>query len=360
MRILASILLISLSGCASASPYEANWFPPQAELLDLVEARVARIGHGGIVLGVVETDGSERVVFAGDPGPGARDLGETSVFQIASVTKVFTGTLLAVLADQNAVQLSNPAADYLPGEVSLPTQADRKITLFDLASHRSGLPRDPSNLEPSDPRDPYADYSVQELLDFVAEVELTADIGSQFQYSNVGFALLGIALESAGGAEYEELLRNHVLKPLGMNRTGVELTGPMSEWATSGYWGGQVAPPSSLPAFVAAGGLRSDIRDMLTFLKANVGEPRSQLERAMRGAQGDPAAGVPALGWQRYELDGSTMLWMGGFLGGYRSFIGFDPDREVGLVLLSNSAGQIDDLGGHLLNPAFPLSEDPN
>ena len=358
IAVLTSLLLGLGSACSPRAHDDDRWFPPESELLDLIEARVARQGAGGIVLGVVESDGSARVVFAGDPGPGARELSDESVFQIGSLTKVFTAALLAVLAYRGALQISDRVADHLPPGTRLPVRAGREIRLVDLASHRSGLPRDVPGFDPADPRNEYPDYSVDQLLGFLGEVTLETDIGSQFQYSNVGFALLGLALESAGGAAYGELLRQEILEPLGMHKTGVELSETMSDWATVGYANGQVVPPQALSALVAAGGLRSDMRDMLAFLRANIGETGSALERAMRVAHGDPTSGLPELGWQRYELDGSTMLWMAGLLGGYRSFIGLDPDRDVGLVLLSNSSGPIDDIGGHLLNPAFPLRGD--
>src|SRR5262249_36788679 len=141
----------------------------------------------GIVVGVIELRGRRVVshgrLAAGDPRP----LNGDTVFEIGSVTKVFTSLLLADMAQRGEVALNDPVAKYLPAEgVKMPERGGRQITLVDLATHTSGLPRLPSNLKPANSANPYADYTVKQLYEFLSGYTLERDIGAQFEYSNLG------------------------------------------------------------------------------------------------------------------------------------------------------------------------------
>jgi CubicO group peptidase (beta-lactamase class C family) len=152
----------------------------QAVSPDRVMQRLERVvrervdsGRGaGIVAGVVFGDGSRRVVAYGDAG-GGRRLDRRSVFEIGSITKTFTGTLLADMAERGEVRLTDPVASLLPSEVMVPSRGGRQITLLDLSTQTSGLPRLPTNLAFIDPANPYADYSVEQLYAFLSGYTLT-------------------------------------------------------------------------------------------------------------------------------------------------------------------------------------------
>jgi Beta-lactamase len=120
------------------------------------------------------------------PAPG---LYADSVFEIGSITKVFTAILLADMADRGEVKLDDPVAMYLPADVRIPERSGRKITLLDLSTQSSGLPRMPDNLRPSNPLNPYADYTVAQMFDFLGRYQLPRDIGAEFEYSNLGVGL---------------------------------------------------------------------------------------------------------------------------------------------------------------------------
>ncbi len=137
------------------------------------------------MVGVMEADGSTRIVAYGEAGPNSRPLGSKSLFGIASVTKVFTGTLLADMVARGEVSLSDAVADHLPDGVSMPSRGGREITLLDLSTHHSGLPKMPGDFVPADPSNPYADLTVEKMYEFLSSYELTRDIGSEFDYSNV-------------------------------------------------------------------------------------------------------------------------------------------------------------------------------
>jgi CubicO group peptidase (beta-lactamase class C family) len=145
----------------------------------------------GIVVGMIGPDGRKVVSYGalekGDP----RALNGDTVFEIGSVTKVFTSLLLSDMVQRGQVALTDPVSKYLPAGVKMPQRNGKQITLLDLATHTSGLPRIPGNFKPKDPANPYADYSVAQLYEFLASYELPRDIGAQYEYSNLGGGLLG-------------------------------------------------------------------------------------------------------------------------------------------------------------------------
>jgi serine-type D-Ala-D-Ala carboxypeptidase/endopeptidase len=169
--------------------------------------------------------GGRRIVAHGSLAKGdKRPLDGDTVFEIGSMTKVFTSLLLADMVRRGEVALADPVAKYLPAEVKVPERGGAKITLQHLAMQTSALPRLPSNLNPKDANNPYADYTVQQLYEFLSSAELTRDIGSRYEYSNLGAGLLGHALARRAGTDYETLVRKSILDPLGMKSTSITLS----------------------------------------------------------------------------------------------------------------------------------------
>jgi serine-type D-Ala-D-Ala carboxypeptidase/endopeptidase len=324
----------------------------------------------GIVVGVIEPAGRRVVAYGSLDKDDKRALNGDTVFEIGSVTKVFTSVLLADMVQRGEVALTDPVAKYLPPGVKVPERGGRQITLQDLATQSSALPRLPSNLAPKDPANPYADYSVEQLYQFLSSYQLTRDIGSQYEYSNLGVGLLGHALTRRAGMDYEALVRSRIGKPLGMNSTGVTLSSDMKTRLATGH-DAELKPVANwdLPTLAGAGALRSTANDMLTFLAANLestnpDSTKSPLAPAMasmlkvRRPTGEPGLEI-ALGWHILTRDGHEIVWHNGGTGGYRTFLGFDPKNRVGVVVLSNTftnAG-VDDIGRHLLDNNAPLSQ---
>lgn len=363
--LLAALLLFALAGCAKEEPAAQQHFPPDADIQAVIQSRVDEERAVGIVVGLMEADGSTRVFAAGEPGPGAQPFGEQSVFEIGSITKVFTGILLADMVAKGEVALDDPVAKYLPeNEVTMPTRGGREITLLDLSTHRSGLPRMPDNFNPADPANPYADYSVAQLYEFLSDHELRRDIGAQGEYSNLAVGLLGHVLSLAAGSSYEDLVRERILKPLGMGSTGITLSDDMRHWLVKGHdMAGNAAANWDIATLEGAGALRSNVRDMLTFIAANTGPAASPLEEAMRvthesraNLKGNADIG---LNWIILSIGRDQVVWHNGGTGGYHAFAGFDPVRGIGAVVLTNSTQDTDDIGLHLINPEFPLTLPP-
>jgi D-alanyl-D-alanine-carboxypeptidase/D-alanyl-D-alanine-endopeptidase len=320
----------------------------------------------GLVVGVIEPSGRRIVAYGSLAKGDSRPLDGDTIFEIGSITKVFTSLLLADAIERHEVALTDPIAKYLPSQVKVPERGGRSISLHDLSTHTSGLPRLPTNMNPKDPSNPYADYSVDQLYQFLSSVQLTRDIGAQYEYSNLGGGLLGHVLARRAGMEYEALVRSRITGPLAMTSTSITLSPEMKARFALGH--GQTLQPASnwdLPTLAGAGALRSSANDLLTFLAAALGYTKSPLGPAMAAMVGMPTirrpTGLPGLeiglGWHISTVHGKEIIWHNGGTGGYRTFIGYDPKARTGVVVLSN-AGTLagpDDIARHLLDPETPL-----
>jgi serine-type D-Ala-D-Ala carboxypeptidase/endopeptidase len=192
---LSALAVLILLGFALSQSSGQTALPSDQDIRKTLIDRIDRQHQSvGIVVGVIGPEGRRVVAYGqlekGDP----RALSGDTVFEIGSATKVFTALLLTDMVERGEVALDDPVAKYLPAGVQMPERNGRSITLVDLATHTSGLPRLPTNLAPKDPGNPYADYSVDELHEFLADYQLTRDIGSQYEYSNLGGGLLGYVL----------------------------------------------------------------------------------------------------------------------------------------------------------------------
>jgi D-alanyl-D-alanine-carboxypeptidase/D-alanyl-D-alanine-endopeptidase len=336
--------------------------PPDSTVRALLLPRVASFPdtgkHGtGIVVGLLDATGTRRIIAAGVDSAG--------VFEIGSITKVFTTSLLQEMVDRGEVRLGDAVSQYLPSSVNVPARGGREITLLDLATQSSGLPRMPSNFTPRDSMNPYADYSVQQMYTFLSSYQLTRDPGAEYEYSNLGMGLLGHALSLKARASYEELLRRRILTPLGLRETAITLTPAMRAKLYPGHDAeGRIVPNWDLPTLAGAGALRSTVHDMLIFIAANLDSAATPLSPMLRRTHGERhATNNPSLemglGWHILARPVGNIVWHNGGTGGYRSFAGFDPLRRLGVVVLSNLDASVDDIGFHLLDETFPLRPIP-
>jgi D-alanyl-D-alanine-carboxypeptidase/D-alanyl-D-alanine-endopeptidase len=317
--------------------------------------RVAAGIHQTLVFGVVDGDHSEVVAF-GTLDNGKAPDGDT-VYEIGSITKTFTATLLSQAVLAGRATLDTPVARLLP-DFKIPSRGDKEITLGQLADQHSGLPRLPSNLLPKDGADPYADYDAARLKAFLAGYELPRDPDASYEYSNLGFGLLGYALAQQEHTGWDALTRENILKPLGMTMSGTALSDAMRAHLAAGHDSlGNAVKNWDFDAMAGAGAMRSTANDMLRYLKANMGIDASPLAAAMKLAQA-PLSDVSktnriGLAWTTSR---TGIVWHSGQTGGYRSYLGFTADRQHGVVILSNTAIDADDLGFATLNPRVPLA----
>src|SRR6266508_973596 len=360
LRPLLALALLSLALPPSAAAQVISDVEIRKILVERIDAQRRSVG---IVVGVIEPAG-RRVVSYGALAKGdQRPLNADTIFEIGSITKVFTSLLLADAVERRELSLTDPVAKFLPAKVKVPERAGRSITLQDLSTHTSGLPRLPTNMKPKDASNPYADYSFEDLYAFISGYELRRDIGVQYEYSNLGGGLLGHAVTLSAKTDYESLVRSRITGPLGMTSTAITLSPELKVRLAVGH-SPTLQPVANwdLPALAGAGALRSSTNDMLTFLAANLGYTPTPLAGAMAamvkvrrptGAQGLEIA----LGWHILTAHGKEFIWHNGGTAGYRTFIGYDPAARTGVVVLSNAGTPTgpDDIGRHLLDPASPL-----
>ena len=320
----------------------------------------------GIVVGLIDASGKQVIGHGSIRGsePPQKPDGDT-VFEIGSVSKVFTSLLLADMVVKGEVALNDPVSKYLPKTVAMPARGGSEITLLNLSTHTSALPRMPTNLAPTDPENPYADYTAEMMYSFLSEYKLTWDIGTRCEYSNLGAGLLGHVLALRAGTDFDTLVSTRIAKPLGMTSTSIALTKDMQTRLAIGHDVSLTKAKNwDLPTLAGAGAIRSTVTDMLLFVEANMGKKKTSLEAAMteqqitRNAAGQPNLSM-ALGWHKLSQFGGDVVWHNGQTGGYHSFVGFDAKRGVGVVVLTNTATDIDDIGLHLLDTRFPLKKPP-
>jgi CubicO group peptidase (beta-lactamase class C family) len=317
--------------------------------------------RAGLVVGYL-AGGEERVAGYGRTGhatPGASGPGDPdtpgagTIFEIGSITKVFTGLLLADLAAAGVVGLDDPVARYLP------VPKGWAMTLGDLSSHAAGLGRNPRGTLRGwlgDRHNPFASLPVEDVHQGLARTRLRRRRSGRSRYSNLGAGLLGQALERAAGQPYERLVRERICQPLGMPDTVVVPSAEQAARVAVGHTRrGRPVPPFEIPALPAAGALRSTAADMLQFLEANL-DPASTpltapLERIQQPRHRMGRGMQVGLGWilVRSPEPAGPLLWHNGGTNGFRSFAAVARDRGIAVVVLSNTARSVDRLGLRLV-----------
>ncbi len=350
------IILTLLLAVQTAKAQTAN------ELLPVLRERV-EVGktNQSIAAAVIDEQGTRFVSFGKTaPTADAKNSDENTVFEIGSLTKVFTATLLAEAVRRGEVKLDDPLSKFLPANVKVPTRGGVEITLLDLATHTSALPRLPSNFAPKNIQNPYADYTVAQMYEFLSSYDLPRDSGTKYEYSNFGMTLLGHILSLRAKTSYEDLVKTRILKPLKMDDTTITLSPAQTARTAQGFdENGEAAALWDFGGLGSAGALRSTAKDLAKFVAANLGLTKTDLSAAFAEARKPRReAGTKlkiGLGWHILAAATGAIVWHNGGTGGFRSFAGFDAERKKGIVLLTNSAESVDDIGFHFLDAAMPL-----
>lgn len=328
------------------------------EVKTSIKVRVDEGETPGIVVGIIDAEGPQFYSYGVKSIKAKEPVNENSVFEIGSITKTFTGILLADMVIKGEASLDDPVQKYLPSGVTAPTRNGAFIKLVNLSNHTSSLPRMPENFNPANPANPFADYSEKQLYDFLNAYQLPRDIGSQYEYSNYAQGLLGHLMAAKKGVTYEKLMVDIIATPLKMNDTRIAFTPKMKANLAMGHSKGVEVENWDIISLAGAGAIRSTASDMLNYIGANMGIGNSKLYPAMQLSHKESKAGIPGpivgLGWHKIITEGLEITWHNGGTGGYRTFAGFTNDGK-GVVVLTNSTVGADDIGFHMLNPKSPL-----
>lgn len=359
----------------------ALWAPPSAPaqtpsaLIDSLGRALTDEHPGAAVIGVVAE--GERSVrgFGAVDSSGAPPTAQT-LFEIGSVTKTFTGLLLADAIERGLMQPDDPLRSFLPDSLAWSAPDGAPITLAQLATHRSGLPRLPSNLQASalaNPQDPYANYSVRDLHAFLDGYTPPRAPGAGYTYSNLGTGLLGHVLAHRADTSFAALVQSRIADPLGLSDTRIDLTSEQQSRFAQGHTAsGAPTAPWHFPALGGAGALRATPADMLTYVEAHLtASDDSPLGRAMLRAiaphdSTSRASTQIGYGWHITSRSSEhTVVWHNGGTGGFSSFVGFNRVANRGVVVLASTAIGSDvtaagfTLMEALLSTADPASDQP-
>jgi CubicO group peptidase (beta-lactamase class C family) len=354
MRLLLAVAAVALVAGA------AHAFPADEAVREILRQRVEVSKRGvGYVVGMVDSTGA-RVVSYGHAtrGAGRRIDGDT-VFEVGSVTKVFTSLLLAQMADSGEVRLDDPIALYVPPTVTTPRA--KEITLLHLSRHTAGFMSLSDDLQPADADNPDGEYTNEKMFAVLDQHPMRSVSGIHHSYSSYGVALLGELLARRAGTDFESAVRTRILEPLGMARSGFALTPELLAVHATGHTSrGNPRGLSRVSGMLGSGALRSTASDMVRFLQAHLGLRDSPLASAMRATQRTEAdrqrPDLPmGLGWFHTQFAGTRLVSHGGSTPGFSAYVGMDVERKRGVVVLANSDNDVTNLGKHLIEPQIPL-----
>ncbi|MGJ1431333.1 serine hydrolase [Sphingobacterium spiritivorum] len=322
----------------------------------IAKAYLKKPNTASLTIGVIKNN-QVKTYFFGETTKGNSTLPtETSLYEIGSVTKVFTATLLADLVLKNTISLDDAITKYLPD--SLKTNTDlQKITFRSLANHTSGLPRLPGNLETVKgytELDPYKAYDRKALYAYLKTFKAEQAPGEKFEYSNLGFGLLGELISVISKKTYNQLIQDIIAKPLSLNAT-TDKVDPKNNQLVSVYNSkGEQVPVWNFNALAGTGVLKSTVTDLLQFARAQFKMPETDIEKAIAETKQFTYFLPPdtdlGMAWHINMLEGITFYWHNGGTNGSRSFIGIAPDEKSAVVVLSNSAVETDEYAMKILD----------
>lgn len=366
MRIAGTILLLLVLYGAGGQEIAVKSVPvaftnPLKTSLDKKVDSLARplIGQGkpvGMVIGVLD-NGKTAVYGYGEKHKGQSQVPDgNTLFEIGSLSKIYTATLLSFCVQQGLMKLDDPVDQYLPDSCRTLVWNGKPITLKMLSNHSSGLPRMPLDaFAGASMENPYQYYDSLKLYTFLKKFKPYREPGVKYDYSNLAVGLLGVLLERITGKSYEQLLQEVITGPLGMKHTRINLLQNDSAGIAQGHDAKGAATHSwEFQAMAAAGAIRSTVTDMLRFMQAQMGTPASEawqqvvaLTRQQTFAEGSHRV---ALGWLLFKIGDREVLAHEGQTGGFASVMIIHPATRRGVVALSNSFGTVGSVAIELLN----------
>lgn len=324
-----------------------------------IQYRVKNQINPSIAVGLTDSTGTHFYVHGWSDLKKQIKADQYSLYELGSITKAFTGLLLAKFAVQDSLSLLTPADKFLPDSINLKDKKGNRVTLKSLATHSSGLPRLPTNLNVTDQFDPYTNYDQNSMYSFLGHYT-PRTVGKNFVYSNLGFGLLGDVLSNYKQTPYRSLIQNQILNPLHLKSTYFKVPTAKSSHMAKGYLGTEEVPFWHFKVMDAAGGLKASITDLHQFGQHFIDNASSFAEIdaiATKSYFTDQDGNHYGLGW---FIDEQKTVFHGGGTGGFRTFIAIDLKNDRVISVMSNSGSStIEDLAKYLINPkAYPLQID--
>ncbi len=337
---------------------------PKSEVDQQVQCFIDGDYVPGMVVGVIDAGGSHVYGYGKPSKAAAKTPDGDSIFEIGSVTKLFTATVFAQMLEKNEIKLNQTAESLLPG-MKIPADLGNKIWLTHLAAHTSGLPANPANLNSTHPENPYSGYTPRQFEAFLAQSILPRPPGERYEYSHVGYALLGQALARKEKKSYEQVIIDRVCTPIGLTNTRVSITDADRPRLVQGYDAdGNEVEYWDCPPMDGAFGLKSTANDLLKFCSAHLAltpVPFADALKTMQARQIDvDRQNDMGFAWQigrKYNV-----LWQNGETGGQHAFVACLPKQKAAVIVLTNSPFRyVDALGTNLSrilggDPVLPMT----
>ena len=308
----------------------------------------------GISIGILK-NGVVTTYDYGETGRGNHTLPDANtLFEIGSITKTFTSTLLAYYVNEGKVKLDDPITKYLPDSVAANKEL-QGITLQMLTNHTSGLPVLPDNFvnHSSSSEDPYKDYTKQYLLDYLKTAKLASKPGKLYAYSNLAVGLLGAILEQVNGKTFEQMVQHVITQPLGMQSTAQTLNFALQKRFVKVYnETGNETSPWHFDVLAPCGTLKSTVNDLLTYAKAEMTPADTKLSKAMQLTHQVTFTRLDmklGLAWHIIVIDNVAYYFHNGSTYGCSSFLVFNPEKKLAAVVLSNCGASVDALGADIV-----------
>ncbi len=371
MHFFLFFLLLLFTVNLTATSDRLNWFKfsyfkKPSDIFQIIKERVDSGKSYGMVVGVIDK-GEITFYKYGTFGVGNDNpIDENTVFEVGSLTKIFTASIIQDMHDNKELSLEDPAEIFFP-EIKFPSYKGQKILVCHLLSHTSGLPYLPYNYSCKNVSNPFADYSIEQAFDFLNSYELPIAPGYVYDYSNLSVGLAGHIISAGDIKNYQKELQNRICKPLGLENTSLGPTENMQKKLTNAHIGDNIVPFWEFPVFFGTGGIYTTAKDLITFLAAHMGVSNTPLTKTFQKTHkvynyADKYKLKIGLGWHISERYSNRIIYCNGGTGGCRSFMGFCPETQKGLIILSNSAVNINDadvgLGSYLLDSRYDMLPD--
>jgi CubicO group peptidase (beta-lactamase class C family) len=310
----------------------------------------------GMAIAVIK-DGKVYTYNYGETKRDNKQLPDTdkTLFEIGSISKTFTATLLADEVIKGKMSLDDPINKYLPDSIPNMAYNGVPITLKTLSNHSSGFPRLPINMykqgDPAD--DPYKNYDIQRMYSYLKNFKPYREVGVNYEYSNFAVGLLGNILALQNHTSYEKLLEERITKPLKMTHTFITISPEQAPNFAQGYnERGEATSAWDLNTLAGAGGIRSTINDLVAYINANMEKAPEQLQKAIdltHQITFEKGQTIVGLGWHTGKMKNQTIFQHSGGTGGFRTLVAFDKENKRGVVVLSNTAEEVAPIGFELL-----------
>ena len=333
-------------------------FTKTIDIDKIIKDRVDSNLSVGMVVGIVDPEGTQFYHYGKQSMSDETPVNEDTLFEMGSITKVFTAVLLQEMDERGELSVDDPVEKFLP----VSDFEGQKILLKHLASHMSALPYMPYNFDCRDISNPFSNYRMDQVFAFLDYYKLTRDPGESYDYSNLSPGLLAYILSDGSKEKYNSLINERICDPLHLTNTTLFPTAEMLTRLAKPHVGNEEVPIWDFPVLYGTGGVYSTVKDLSFFLEGCMGKTNTVLSRSLVktyvdfGPADEPYIHA-GLGWHIAKRFGSKVIFHNGHAGGTRIYLGFCPDTQRGVIVASNSAVNVRDLGFYLVDQRYKLNK---